>query len=293
MSYTEETIRTAGARLFSRSYETPSCSGEVIVVHGFAEHSGRYGALVDHLRSKAYSVTVYDQRGHGRSEGLRGHIDRFDIYEDDLDAVVSHVRSRSLATRITLIGHSLGGLIALRYLARGGEQVRGAVISAPLLRVAVAVPPAKVLIARVAASVAPRLRMKNEIDPLLLSRDAAVGDAYAMDPLVGKLVSARWFVEAVRAMKEAMEWAPRVTVPLLVMHGTLDRLASVEATEEFFSRAGSIDKQLNIYPGYYHELFNEPEKQRLFEQVTGWLARPGGMSDRPGSDDEPESRSLI
>jgi lysophospholipase len=165
----------------------------------------------------------------------------------------------------------MGGLIALRYAARRGEQLAGVVVSAPLIAVAVSVPAYKTMIARVGARMSPRLRLDNEINPSHLSRDPEVGRAYAADPLVNRKVSTKWFAEAMRAMQEVTEWAPQIKVPLLVMHGTEDRLASVDATERLFERAGSPDKELIIYPGYYHELFNEPEKREVYERVTDWL----------------------
>jgi len=165
----------------------------------------------------------------------------------------------------------MGGLIAIRRLERKGDGLAGAVISAPLLDVAVPVPAHKVLFAKVATRMSPRLRLDNEINPANLSRDPEVGRAYAADPLVNRKVSTKWFSEATRAMREAAEQAPKITTPILVMHGTEDRLASVDATRRVFERMGSKDKELVIYPGFYHELFNEPEKQDVFERVTEWL----------------------
>jgi lysophospholipase len=167
----------------------------------------------------------------------------------------------------------MGGLIALRYAAKNSGMLSGAVISAPLIEVAVPVSARKLMIARVGARMAPRMRLDNEINPSYLSRDPEVGRAYAADPLVNRKVSPKWFAEATRAMQEVAEWAPRITLPLLVMHGTDDRLTSVDATKRLFERTESKDKELIIYPGFYHELFNEPEKQEVFERVTEWLGK--------------------
>ena len=131
------------------------------------------------------------------------------------------------------------------------------------------------MIARVGARVAPRLRLGNGIDPSVLSRDSEVGLAYAADPLVNRVVSTRWFTEATKAMEEIKQWAPRITVPLLVMHGTEDKLARVESTRALFEQLGSKEKELGIYQGYYHELFNEPEKQQIFDRVSTWLDKHG------------------
>jgi acylglycerol lipase len=272
MTYIEETVTaTDGLRLYLRRHELANAQGEILIAHGFGEHSGRYGALTDHLVSNNYSVTAYDHRGHGLSDGLPGHVESFSEYDEDLAKIVSSVRSRSRVNRLFLIGHSMGGLIALRYAARKGGTLTGAIISAPLIEVAVPVPAHKLMIARVSLRIAPRMRLDNEINPANLSRDPEVGRAYAADPLVNRKVSAKWFAEATRAMQEVAEWAPQIKTPVLVMHGTDDRLASVDATQRMFVRIESPDKELVIYPGYYHELFNEPEKLDVFERVTDWI----------------------
>lgn len=276
MTYIEETVTaTDGLRLYLRRHELESPRGEILIAHGFGEHSGRYAALTDHLSNHNYSVTAYDHRGHGLSDGLPGHVESFNEYDEDLARIITSVRSRSKAKSLFLIGHSMGGLIALRYMARRDGALTGAIISAPLIEVAVPVPAHKLMIARVSARMAPRMRLNNEINPSNLSRDPEVGRAYAADPLVNRKVSAKWFAEATRAMEEVAEWAPRIMTPMLVMHGTDDRLASVEATRRTFELIKSPDKELVIYPGYYHELFNEPEKQEVFERVTEWLGKRG------------------
>ncbi len=274
MSYIEETVTvTDGLRLYLRRSEVANARGEVLIAHGFGEHSGRYGALTDHLTSHNYSVTAYDHRGHGLSDGLPGHVESFDEYDDDLDKLIAAVRARNQSRPLFLIGHSMGGLIALRYLARKSGALAGAVISAPLIEIAVPVPAHKLMIARVGAWIAPRFRFNNEINPAHLSRDPEVGRAYAADPLVNRKVSTKWFAEATRAMEEVARWAPQIKTPILVMHGTEDRLASADATKRLFENIGSSDKELEIYSGFYHELFNEPEKQQVFERVTEWLEK--------------------
>ena len=273
MTYIEETVTAPdGLRLYIRRREVSNPRAEVIVAHGFGEHSGRYGALTEHLILNRYCVVSYDHRGHGLSDGLPGHVESFDEYEDDLDKIVSSILARS-HNRLFLIAHSMGGLIALRYVARKNSELAGVIVSAPLIEVAVPVPAHKLMIAKVGARMAPRLRLDNEIDPALLSRDPEVGRAYANDPLVNRKVSTKWFAEATRAMamSEVAGSAPRITTPILVLHGTEDKLASVDATKRLFERIRSSDRELVIYPGFYHELFNEPGKQKVFERVTDWL----------------------
>lgn len=273
MAFIEETITAGdGLRLYLRRHEAVGARGEVVIVHGFAEHSGRYGALTEHLLANGYAVTAYDQRGHGLSDGLPGHVDAFSEYDGDLNRVVSLTASRGAGRPLFIIGHSMGGLVALRHLARKRGTAVGAIISAPLIAVAVPVPPHLRFIARLGARFAPSLRLKNTIKPADLSRDPEVGRAYAADPHVCRKVSTRWFAELTRAMDEVKEWAGQIRTPVFVMHGTKDRLASVEATKALFAAIGSPDKELAIYEGYYHELFNEPEKHELYRRVTGWLS---------------------
>src|SRR5512132_4379035 len=141
MAFIEETITAGdGLRLYTRRHEASQARADAIIVHGFAEHSGRYGPLTEHLLAHGYTVTAYDQRGHGLSDGLPGHVDDFREDEDDLDKVVSLTRDRAAGPPLVVIGHSMGGLVALRYLARESGAVAGAVISAPLIAVAVPVP---------------------------------------------------------------------------------------------------------------------------------------------------------
>jgi alpha-beta hydrolase superfamily lysophospholipase len=283
MAYAEELIAAAdGAKLYARRREAPASQAEIIIVHGFGEHSGRYSALSEHLLGRGFSVTAYDHRGHGQSAGLPGHIERFSYYEDDLDNVISAVRRRS-DQNVFLIGHSMGGLITLRYLARAGSKISAAVISAPLLGFATRVPPHKALIGRVSARLAPRFRMNNEIDPMVLCRDKEICLAYAKDPLVGRQVSARWFVEAMRGMHEAAEFAPRISSSVLVMHGTEDKLASLSATQRVFERIASTDKELIVYQGFYHELFNEPQKTEVYERAADWIQRRNAKTDQAGA----------
>ncbi len=275
VNYFEHTIPAHdGLRLFARRSEIDNARADVILVHGFGEHSGRYGPLTDHLTREGFSVTAYDHRGHGLSDGLPGHVEGFSEYDEDLAAVIKSLSARASSDKkIFLIGHSMGGLVVLRYVSRNAGDLSGAVVTAPLLGIAASVPVHKMMIARVGSRMAPRLRVGNEIDPAALSRDPEVGRAYSTDPLVTRQVSVRWYWEARRAMEEAGESAPRIKLPILILHGTGDKIASLDATREVFNRIGSEDKELGIYPEFYHELFNEPEKRDVFVRVSDWLGK--------------------
>ncbi|HKY05949.1 MAG TPA: lysophospholipase [Blastocatellia bacterium] len=272
MTYVEEMLPAAdGTRLYVRRREATQVRAEAVLVHGLGEHCGRYGPLTDHLIDRGYRVTAYDHRGHGKSEGLKGHVNRFTDYEDDLDRIVAHVRASAGERPLFLIGHSMGGLISLRYLARKAQGVAAAVVSAPAIQTVVKAPKPMVMVARIGSRLFPRMRVDNGLDPAVLSRDQEVGRRYGADPLVNRLVSFRWFTEMTRAMREVREMGPAITLPLLMMHGTGDKIVNFDASRRLFDRVRSHDKEFIDYPGYYHELFNEPEKAEIYRKVTDWI----------------------
>jgi alpha-beta hydrolase superfamily lysophospholipase len=273
MVYNEDVLELAeGTRLHTWRCETQEARAQVVVVHGFGEHSGRYRELAEFLVQRGFAIASFDLRGHGKSSGLAGHVRRFTDYERDLSRVIELTIGRGPRKRF-LIGHSMGGLITLRYLSRQPLGVAGAIVSAPLLGFAVRIPTAKRALGAVSGFIAPRLRMANEVDPAVLSRDPEVGRAYERDPLVHRLVSTRWFREATRLMNQMPEAARSISSAVLVLHGSHDKLASVDATRIVFDRIASADKELIVYPGYYHELFNEPDRRQVFDTVAEWLSR--------------------
>ncbi len=272
MTYVEEMLPMPdGTKLYARRRQATAVRAEVLLVHGLGEHCGRYGPLTDHLVGRGYSVTAYDHRGHGQSEGLKGHVNRFTDYEDDLDQVARRVQSQGGGLPLVLTAHSMGGLIALRYLARKSPRIAAAVVSAPAIQTVVKTPKPMIMIARIGSRIFPRLRVDNGLDPSVLSRDQDVGRRYSADPLVNRLVSFRWFTEMTRAMREVREIGPALTLPLLVMHGTGDKIVSFDASKRLFDHIESKDKEFVAYPGYYHELFNEPEKAEIYLKVTEWI----------------------
>ncbi|MCL4558925.1 MAG: lysophospholipase [Deltaproteobacteria bacterium] len=257
-----------GTQLFSRCVLADNPRASVFIVHGLGEHLGRYGNVTGTL--KDYNLFLLDLRGHGRSGGKRGHVMRFDEYLDDIDALRKEVRTL-VKGRSFLLGHSMGGLIVLRYAIYRSEGLSGVVSSGPLLGVNVRVPRIKDAIGRLVANIAPGLSMSNEIDTSMLSHDRAVVDAYNSDLLVHARVSARWYVEMVGAMGDTNANAARLTLPCLIMHGSADALTNPQSSRQFYEHAGSGDKTYRLYEGYYHEIFNEVDKQGPLSDMLEWL----------------------
>ncbi len=265
----EGTIRSKDSTELFYTYllaDKPRAS--IFIVHGLGEHLGRYQNVIDALPE--YNLFLFDLRGHGRSGGKRGHVMRFDEYLDDVDTVRTEMK-KLVRGKSFLLGHSMGGLIALRYALYRPEGLSGVVASGPLLGVNVEVPKIKDVIGRLVANIAPGLSMNNEIDTSRLSHDKAVVDAYNNDPLVHAKVSARWYVEMVKAMKDTNDHADRLILPCFILHGSADALTSPKASREFFEHAGSTDKTYKLYEGYYHEIYNELEKQKPLGDMAAWL----------------------
>lgn len=250
------------------------------VVHGYGDHGGRYVWLGEAMAARGYAVYVYDLRGHGQSSGERGQVRRFSDYYDDTAIYLDEVRRSQPGRPLCLLGHSLGGLIAAGFAAEHPRGLDGLVLSSPFFRLAMEVPPTKVVGARVLAVVKPGWNIGNTVQAADLSHEPDVVDAYVTDPLVHHVAPARWAVEMLSAQAAAPTTAERLELPLLLLYGSEDAVADPAIARAFFAAAGSPDKTLRGYEGFYHELFNETERARVFEDLAAWLAArlPGGAS---------------
>jgi alpha-beta hydrolase superfamily lysophospholipase len=246
-------------------------SAAVIVAHGYGEHGGRYGNLVDRLVPLGFAVYALDHRGHGRSEGPRGHVDRFAEYVADLHALRVRVEEEHRRKPLFLIGHSMGGLIAAHYLWTHSSGLAGAVLSSPALGLVKEPPRLLRWLGRVLSWIAPRTSFQSDVDPTLLSRDPSVGLAYASDPLVHRRVTARFFTELKRAMRDALERAGEIRMPILVLQAGDDRVVDAALAERFVAAVGGEAKAFRLYPALFHEIFNEIEKDRVFADLQRWL----------------------
>ena len=263
-----------GVRLFARAWPAAQPVASVVIVHGVGEHSGRYERLAQELTRAGIAVFAYDHRGHGRSGGRRGHINRFDDYLDDLDRVAAWARGHG-SRPLFLIGHSLGGLITLHAAARAPALADGIILSSPACGLAAHVPAWKHAVAMLANAVWPTLALRRpRVDSAYLSHDPAVGRAYLADPLVHFFITARGYAEVRARLRRAAEAAAAsVQLPALVWQAGDDHLVDAGATRAMFERLASTDKQLVWLDGWYHEVFNEVERARVIAQLVEWLQR--------------------
>jgi acylglycerol lipase len=245
-------------------------TGVVVIAHGFAEHGGRYASVASRLLTDGLAVRAPDHRGHGLSDGKRTSVVRFDDYVDDLTSVVEQAREEWEPRRVILLGHSMGGLIALRLAERASVPIDGLVVSAP------AACPRDVsrltlTVGRALSRLAPNTGVLRL--PLnRISRDPAVVDAYNRDPLVFRSpIRARLGAEMLTTMDRVEAGLPGLRIPLLVMQGTADGLVDPGCGPHVYERAGSADKTLKMYDGLWHEIFNEPERDHVLDDLAAWV----------------------
>ena len=243
----------------------------MLLVHGFMEHGGRYGPVAEVLAGHGCAVSVTDLRGHGKSDGPRCWIRSFDEYLDDLDEFFDRIVRRAEGKPAFVLGHSLGGLIAVLWGIRRQPRLNGLILSGPGLEVRPGLFPWLRRVARLGSVLFPRLRLVR-MGGRYISRDPAVVAQFRDDPLVfhGRF-PVRTGAEILRAGRLARSELEQVRAPLLIMHGTADRVATVEASEELYKRAAATDKTLRLYPGLYHEVLNEPEKEQVRGDLVRWI----------------------
>lgn len=245
--------------------------GVVMLVHGLGEHSGRYGHVAGRLIAAGFAVHALDLRGHGRSDGKRVFVKSYDEFMADLIQFRGLIKSKHPGVPLYALGHSMGGNLVMGHVLDHQDGLAGMILSGPALKVGADLTPTKIKIFTLVAKVAPGVRPEG-LDADAISRDQAVVDAYRADPLVytGK-ISAGLGAALIGAMQSFPERYDTLTLPVLVMHGTDDRLADVEGSRELEATASNADVTAHYYEGLYHEIFNEPEQGDVLNDLVTWL----------------------
>jgi alpha-beta hydrolase superfamily lysophospholipase len=258
-----------GLRLHYRERLLPGAAAQILLVHGVAEHGGRYRRFDEFFADHGIGVSVMDLRGHGQSEGRRVWVPAFESYLEDLDLFLRHVQSHSRA--VFLVGHSLGGLIAVRYAETRCTPFRGLIASGSALRAAITPPGPVVWLLRQVNRLSSATRVPGLVKARQLSRDPAVVRQYEADPLVPGHLTTGLGLAALEAGRLALAEAGRIEAPTLLVHGGADTVVDPGGSEELLSRLRVADKELRIYPGLFHEIFNEPEREAVLTDVLRWI----------------------
>jgi len=266
--------RLAGARGLSIYYQywEPAATPRavVLVVHGAGEHSARYAHFAEYLTANGYAVAALDHPNHGHSEGSYGHVDRFDDFLETLKIFHRQVSGDFGDVPQFLLGHSMGGLIGSLYLLQHQDEFVGCILSGPAIKTEIEPPWIQLQLIRLFSTILPKMGAL-QLDAAGVSRDPAEVEKYVNDPLVnhGKM-TARKVAELFKGMNQIQAEAGRITLPMLLLHGGEDPMTAPEGSRFLYDTIGSQDKTLKIYPGLYHEIFNEPEKEAIFEEVLAW-----------------------
>lgn len=272
-----------GARVFYRAWETAAPAGRVLCVHGLGEHGGRYQGLADAIEPLGLSLFAIDMRGHGRSQGRRGHVMEFDSLLRDLDRLRLKAGLQGGDRPLFLLGHSLGGLVVGRYAeAYAPDGLAGVAFVAPFVDVALEVPAWKRRLGAVAYRLVPALTMDNGLVVEELFREETERAAYTEDPLVHRRISARLWGEMQRSARQLMADAARLRIPALLQLAGEDTVVSNAASRQFAARLASRPEILE-YDGAFHALFRDPRAPEAFEDLRRWLAgRLEERDDGPG-----------
>ncbi len=269
--YTFDLNTTDGLKLQGQGWEPETDPKAVIcLVHGIGEHSSRYDHVAATFNRAGYAMMAIDLRGHGRSEGKRGHAPNYDALMNDIALLISTAKQQHPDSPIFLYGHSLGGNLVIYYALSRKQQFAGIIASAPLLRLAYNPPAWKTGILYVMYALRITCAIPRGTDDMALSQDLNVIRIKRNDPLCHGLISPQLAVDMLRNGSWSLNHAQELSSPLLLMHGDTDQITSAEASRKFSGLAGDLCT-LKIWPGLYHELHNEVEKKYVLEYVTEWL----------------------
>lgn len=272
-AYKEESLAGGGGlKIFLRSWKPPGAARAVIVIsHGFNSHGGYYLWAAEQLLASGLCVYALDYRGRGKSDGERYYVDNFSEYQGDLDLTVKLARSRDPGMPVFLLGHSAGGVIACNYVLDNQPHIAGLICESFAYRIPA--PDFALAVLKGLSHLAPHVHVLN-LPKKAFSRDPKVVQALMDDPLVAHEVQpTRTVAEMVRVDERLRRDFPLFKLPLLIIHGTKDSVARPEGSQEFYDRAGSADKTLKLYDGYFHDPLNDLGKEAVMADIRAWIEK--------------------
>ncbi|GAB4493685.1 MAG: alpha/beta hydrolase [Anaerolineales bacterium] len=273
MIHTEGRFKTKnGANIYYQHWQPQSDPKAILlIVHGIGEHSGRYLNVVNYFVPRGFAVYGLDHIGHGKSDGTRMFVERFSDFTEPLKAYFDMIQRWQPGKPVFIVGHSMGGLIGSVYLLEHQDELKGAVLSAPAVKVADNISPVTIVMGKALSAILPQTGLLA-LDASTISRDPSVVSAYVNDPLVytGK-VTARLAAEMLSAMQRITAEAASIHLPILLLQGSADRLVNPDGAKMLYEKASTPNKTLKVYEGLYHEVFNEPEREQVFKDMEAWL----------------------
>lgn len=260
-----------GNEIFYRCWAPAEPRAVILLAHGLAEHSGRYTEFARFFAEAGIAVYALDHPGHGRSAGMRGHIADFSEFTAALSLMLGIARQEHPELPIILFGHSMGGLIAADFLLQHQSEFAAAVLTGAAIQPPQQPSPVALFVNKLIAAIAPRFGVLR-LDASGISRDPQVVSDYENDPLVFRSKATAGFVSAmIAAMNRVIANAASIRLPILIMHGSIDRLTAADGSKLLHDTVSSEDKKLVIYEGLYHEILNEPERETVMGDILEWL----------------------
>ncbi len=260
-----------GLALFAQAWE-PEDSPKAVVclVHGLGEHSGRYEHVAQAFTEAGYAMLTFDLRGHGLSDGERGHTPSEDAYLLDIDKLMTVAGERYPGLPRFLYGHSLGGLLVLFYSLKRRPPIRGVIATSPALRTPLSNQKLKIALSKTLGPILPTVSLSSGLDAQQISRRTEVVEKYLADPLVHGKVTFGFGAAMARAMEYTTQHAADFPLPLLLLHGEKDALTYAEGSREFAAQV-KAPLVFQTFAEGYHELHNEPERQEMIQRMVDWL----------------------
>jgi alpha-beta hydrolase superfamily lysophospholipase len=263
-------LNTQGMNLFAAHWPVETPIAVIALVHGQGEHIGRYAHLAEWFNQRGIAIVGYDQQGHGRSEGKRGHAKNLDTLLDDIGLLIEKARELYPNAPLFLYGHSMGGGLVLNFATRRNPNLAGLIATSPWIRLSFEAPAIKVIAGKILRRFMPTLTLPTGLAAHFISHDESVVEAYKSDPLVHDQLSAAAGIALLEASEWINSWSGALKMPLLLQHGSEDRITSATATREFSERAKG-DITYREWPGLYHEIHNEKEQEEMFAHTLQWM----------------------
>ena len=260
-----------GAKLAYWCWEARDPKAVLVGLHGACTHARRLRFVAEYLQRHGYTLYAYDQRGHGTWPGLKVDVESFQDYLDDLYQACLTVRERHMDKDIFLLGHSMGGLICLAFAINHPNILKGVVVSSPWLATAMKISGVKLMLGKLVRKIKPTKLFTSDIPQDLLTHDREVVASHEADPLRSDYVTARWYFAMLEGQKETISRAGQLRVPCLIMQAGDDRITDAKAVKTFYDEIAITDKTYKEYRGFYHELFNEVDREIVFRDVVDWL----------------------
>jgi alpha-beta hydrolase superfamily lysophospholipase len=260
-----------GINLYAQAWKPDEQTDAAICyVHGFGSHSGRYRNFAQKFTQYNIGVLAIDYRGHGKSNGKRGYIKKYDELLFDVEVLIKNAKKVFPKTPIFLYGHSMGGNIVLNLLLKNNISLKGAIASSPWIKLSYRPKRTKVVLSVIISKLIPKFVKKLKLNPDILTKDENAKQAYLNDPLVHSYMSPKLYLNSVKAGKNIISNKHKINIPLLLMHGNKDKLTSCNATKSI-AKNTSQTTQLKIWNNYYHELHNEKNNEPVFQFVLDWI----------------------